>query len=552
MSKGSIRAVIRACVAFTLLHDGYATAVTNERLPVAMRTTTVQFLLEAEHETGSYSTTLNGLPTFDVRLGSLDLIAIRENIFYDASGHWTIATQSNQGYGRYDTDLSINLFDWIQDSTSSVPFDVFAQDIHSQYNCRPCRPAIGVIAKHSFPTTFFEQFTVLTKESTGFRLTGTTASVTAFTVNVDKGMKLSVGYRWGGTLEITPTYTAYTTRQYLDQAVALTGNISGWYDRSGFVSHQMVEMRNLPDGSGSRNEALRTAEYGIMSYWAAQQYVLNPSVENYLSFWMQSPFGVAGHNAVKGCKLISSACNALLNYLNPPDTNALPSSSPGGTLGSGIAWIHGIEDPYGLEGLGLAMEARSTALWAPAQRFSKDGLSGVFGLYYESVLGNGVQRLPALSRETLLRQGADLTGSRTLTSLVAPTNATAFIVLALGNRISRLILPDMEGFQDISQFTLVIGETSYTLEGGVLYDLVALSGLAADGFVITDILGQYPAEGPAIDVAFANAGVVDLLQMSVTQAVPETPSQALMVGGLCLVLLAMRLRRPQTRASVIS
>lgn len=552
MKRACIQFGVGLCGALISVHPQDALAVTNERLPVTMKTSTVMFFLEAQQETGSYPTKILGLPTFDVRLGSLDVISIQGDTFYNASGQFVITSTSDSGSGRYDTGLSIKLGSWIQDSTSSVPFDSFTQDIHTQYTCSPCQPGVGTISEHSFPEQFSGTFTTNIAGSTGFRLTGTSASAIASTLNIDQGIRLSVNYQWGGTLAITPTYTAYTTRQYLDQSVARASGFSGWYDRSSAVAHEMVSLRNLPDGSGSRNEALRTAEYGIMSFWAAQQWVYDPSVGTLVSFFYQGPYGVVFHNALKGCRILNSICREILNTLQPVAPNALPSSSPGGTVGSSIAWIHGIAEPDDLEGLGLAMEAGSTALSAPAQAFAKDGLTGVFNLFSERTQRGEIQRLPALDRGGLQRSQLNTATPSPSDFTDGPANAKAFIVLVAGNGISHLALPNVGALQNISSFTLVLGDTSYDLIGGVLYDLVALSGAAVEGLFITDVLGQYPSAGLAIDVVFTETGAADVLQMAAVQVVPEPSSQALMFSGLCVLLVARRWWNAATRNSLES
>ena len=523
------------------LAAGAVHAVEVDRLPVEMLPTTVQLSFSASHAAGTTSSQLAGFPQrFDVRLGSLDMVVLDYAVRYDLPDlQYAVLAEATSGSARIDTLLSIDVGQWLIDSTGGPAIGPITQDIWHSATCGLCVPGVGSFGAHGFDMADTEILKAAVPLSTGLRyqLDGT-IPVVATTVNSVINMRLSGDYTWAGQLTVVPTYWAFTTRQYLDNAVARTTPDMGWYDRSEAVAAEMVHLRNLDAATSSRNLALRSAEYAIMSFWAAQQWVMKPSFETLVGFWFQGPFGVAGHNAIKACKEASGACARLFDLIQGRKPTDLPGTPPGGTIGSGIGWVHGIVAPDDLDGLGLAVEAGTAELVAPAQRFEQDGVQGLFNYFTTGAIGEGQQqRLPELS-----------TGLHRMTQPVAdgpsqdPSPQLTFIVLALENSFSAFALPDVGGVQQIGGFSLVLDGVVYQLHGNKLHDLVALTGHSVDSFTVVVPDGLHVPDRLLVDVVFAQSGGAELMQLSLLQAVPEVPSAALLSVGLVALWAATNRR----------
>jgi hypothetical protein len=512
-----------------------------DRLPIDLLTTTVNLSFAANHETGSVQSVMSGFPRFDERLGSLDKVKLDYNLLYTLPDlKWSITAASEAGSARVDTLLTLRLDNWLLDTTSGAPFEPLTQEIWHAATCGYCSPGSGTFGQYAFPTTDSETLMASILLSTGFKFRNTAISVSSDTVNQVNGMKLSGDFTWNGQILVSPTYWAHTTRRYLDNAAARAFGSAD--DRAQLVAYEMVTLRNLDPATSQQNSALRTSEYSVMSFMSGREFVKNPGIGTFVAALYQGPIGVAGHNTIKGCTYYSAGCaavwGAVVRAFGQEPTGPLPQSAPGGTVGSGAAWIHGFLHPDDVDGLGLAVESGTERLES-AIEFALPESHGIFNIFNHTPPdAYKLHRLPPLgaTRNLLNPYSASRNAEYS-------TERLTFVLLASEGALSQLALFDVAGVQNIESFSLLVGDVKFTLEGDTVYNLASLTGTPINGFAITDIVGLFADTGLAIDVAFSKADSVDLVQIAVLSAVPEVPVGAMFVAGLAVLLHAISARR---------
>lgn len=520
---------MRTVSALAALHGAMAYAVTTERLPIAMTPVTVAMSLASDHAIeGIVSSTLGGLPGFDTRLGSLDLVVVTPSVRYDLpSLLYTVTTLADSGHARVSTLLDASLDQWVRDVASDARLEPLTQDIWHAATCGGCWPSKGDFG--SFGFTWGEDdaepwlsLAAVTPKAQGIAVLSTQVSLSANTISERVNMQLTGAWTWAGSLGIARTYHAYTTVQYVQNAVSRATGSS--LDRAWMAADELVSLRsNIDAATSAANEALRSAEYGVMGFVGAADFRNDPSLKGLIALVYQSPLGVAGHNTIKACKAWVPGCaslwSAVVGLFGQNPTGPLPESRPGGFDANRRGWLHGLFHPDDVDGLAEAI-----------------GNGVVVPPVADPLLPNTRIQLPGggefLHFERQVEPGHTL--------YLDPEPGSVYLTFASGAGIVALELPDLLGSQSIASFTLTAKDRSIVLQGGQLHDLVAMFGTSLDGFAISGLQGPLLPEHLIIGLRFDRAGTVDIAQITMMQPVPEPAVGWMLATGLLFLALRRR------------
>ena len=529
----------RTAVLAVLCAAGMATssaiAVTKERLPVAMSVVNLPFSFSGDHGVdGSTGVVLDGLPLFDGRLGSLDQVVVTPDLHYSLPNLlYTVTASANQGYGTVRTLWTLNLENWLRDAQTGQRLEFLTEFSQHTATCGVCRPGSGSFGSKSSKWGDEDevgdgsrQLIAATPKGAGLVVEDTRFIFVSSTGSERVNMQLGGTYSLSGQLLIGRTYHAYTTAQYIANAVQRTVSEKNPDLRGELAARELVALRTENDAATSaQNESLRSAEYGVMSYLGASEYAKNPSLGGYIAMVFQSPLGVAGHNTIKGCKALVPGCAALwkevVGLLGETPTGPLPESRPGGLDASWRGFWHGVQNPGDIEGLAAAIDSN-----APLP-ISADPLQPDLRLSNSDGSVMQTFQRTVISGQTLY---------------LDPDPAAAILTFAMGAGITALELPSLPGTQSIDSFTVTAMDRSLVLAGGQLHDLVQLFGEPLDGFVVSELEGALLPAHLIIGMRFDRDAQVSIMQLIVAQPVPEPTTTVMLLAGL-LVLGAWQRRR---------
>lgn len=534
-STSVLRKLLLAANCAMWLAAGSAMAITTERLPITMSVVSLPVNFSGDHGVDGFtSSVLSGLPDFDTRLGSLDQVVVTPDLLYSLpSLLWTVTALADKGHANVRTDLALDLGGWLRDGQTGQRLDTVTQLAGHSSTCGGCWPGSGNFGSFSYEWgdeydggdgTF--RLLAATPKAAGLQVEATSVTIGALTRSERVNMQLAGAYTWAGQLQIERVYHAYTTAQYVANAVARASSDLGPLVRAQLAGRELVNLRTQNDAATSGlNESLRSAEYNLMGFLGAAEFRNEASLDSMVALIYQSPLGVAGHNTIKGCKAWVPGCAVLwqkvVSQFGESPTGPLPESKPGGFDANLRGWLHGLHHPDDIEGLAQTLESgvdapRNTDPMQPdVQLGTPDG-----------------GRLQIFQRD--VRRGETL--------YIDPDPATVVLTFASGAGITALELPSLPGSQMIDRFTLTAADRSLVLSGGELHDLVALFGAPLDGFALSDLQGPLLPEHLIIGLRFDRDAQVDILQVMLAQPVPEPQTAGLLLTGL-LALIAWHRRR---------